>query len=136
MAGSAAPEDEGADDTSVDPVLDSVLDPVLDSVPDPVLDSVPDPVLDSVPDPVLDSVPDPVLDSVLEGAMLLDMSLVLVIAAVDGALEAAGVSLPHALSTRAIAAVPARAATRSRRKPLRSRRTVITILFDSVHPLR
>ena len=36
--------------------------------------------------------------------------------------------LPQALSTRATAAVPARATARYRRKPLRSQRTVITIL--------
>lgn len=38
--------------------------------------------------------------------------------------------VPQALNTRATTAVPARAAMRSRREPLRSSRTVITILVN------
>ncbi|MEJ7651647.1 MAG: hypothetical protein WKF57_21775 [Nakamurella sp.] len=128
MLGSATPEPDGV----ADPLLDGAEEDPEDSLLDSVLDSM----LDSVLDSMLDSVLDALIDSEVDGAMLLAVSAADVVGA-GALLLAPGVaSLPHAVSTRAIAAVPARAATRSRRKPLRSRRTVITILFDSVHPLR
>jgi hypothetical protein len=81
-------------------------------------------------DPV-DSMLDPVLGAVLDSLVVDVMLPALVVGAGAVLLAPVPASLPHAASTRAIAAEPARAATRSRRKPLRSRRTVITILFDS-----
>jgi len=129
--------DSAGEDPDEEPVAEELISDELDSEElddEPVAEELEEPISDEEPvseeEPAADGEPvsedepvaevsdwaaDPAEDSTEPAAEPADVA-------------AAPPLLPQALSTNATAAVPARATARYRRKPLRSQRTVITIL--------
>jgi len=121
--------EELTDDVSVEePVSEEVISEELDD--EPVSEELEEPISDE--EPVSEEEPAADGEPVSEEEPIAEVSDWAADPAEDSTepadVAAAPPLLPQALSTNATAAVPARATARCRRKPLRSQRTVITIL--------